>query len=132
MTTRAFLPKSSVVYIVAIVAINTTSARGVDLLPGPRVTRHTRELGVCPIDNEARFLGMIKIPYPPVAHVMTDIAGCPQLSLVRIVFAMATDTCARRVLEPLRLMAVLACHFQVASHQGEACLRVIKPHPLPA
>jgi len=75
---------------------------------------------------------MVKVPDTPVAYVVADITRCPKLSLVCIVFAMATDALTWRVLESLSSMTILACHFQMASQQGEACLRVIKSHALPA
>lgn len=115
MATRALLAKTSVVYVVAVVTINATPARGVDLRAGARMARHARDLRVCPIDDKSRFLVMIEVPYTPVAYVVTDIAGRPQLSLVRIIFAMATHALTRRVLESLRFMTVLACHLQMTS-----------------
>lgn len=44
MATRALLPKPTVVYVVAVVAVNATPSGGVYVLAGPCMARHAREL----------------------------------------------------------------------------------------
>lgn len=132
MATGARLSEASVMYVIAVVAINAAATRGVHLRTGACMTRYARKFRVCAIYDESGFLVMVKVPDTPVACVVTDITLCPELSLVRIVFSMATDALTRRVLESPGFMTILACHFQMAAQQGKTCFRVIKPHTLPA
>ena len=73
MATCALLSEPSVVYIVTVVAINATPARGIHLLTGTCMTRHAGELRVCTIDDKSRFLMMVKVPDTPIPYVVADI-----------------------------------------------------------
>ena len=131
MATRTLLPKPTVVYVVAVMTIDTSPPGGVHLVTGARMARHARELCVSTVDYESRFLMMIKVPDAPVAHVVTDITSRPQFSFVSIVFAMTTHTRTRRILEPLGRVAALAGHLEVTAQQRKACFRMIEANGLP-
>ena len=77
MAARALLSEATVMHIVAVVTINTATARGIYLFARSRMTRHARQLLVRAINYETRFLMMIEVPDTPVAHVMTIVTGCP-------------------------------------------------------
>ena len=132
MAATAVLPEAAVMHIFAVMTINTASTRRIHLVSGTCVTGHARNFVVCAVKLKTRFVVMIKVPDTPVARVMADTTDRAQLSLVRVVLAVATHARAGRILESRSLVTVLACHFHVTAEQRETRLRMIKAHRFPA
>jgi len=115
MTAPAFLPKAAVMDVLAVMAVNTTSARRIYLVSRTRVTRHACDSLVSAIKEETRFVVMVEVPNTPVTWIVANVTVRPQLSLVRIILAMAAHTGARCILESLCLVTVSARDFQVTA-----------------
>jgi hypothetical protein len=115
MTAPAIFPKPAVMDVFPVVAINTTSTRRIHFVSGARVTGLTRNLFVRTVERESCLVVVIEVPNSPVAWIVANVADRPQFSLVRIILAMAAHTVARRILEPLSLVATLALDLQMTS-----------------
>ena len=132
MAAPAVLPETAVMHIFSIMTVNTASTRRIHLLSGTRVTGHARNFPVCAVKLKTRFVVMIKVPDTPVARVVADTTDRAQLSLVRVVLAVAAHARAGCVLESRSLVTILAYDFHVTAEEREARFRMIKARRFPA
>lgn len=131
MAASAVVSESSVMHVVAVVAIDAATTRGVHLVTGTRMTGYASKFFVRTIDHETGALVMIEIPDSPVARVVAGVTGRAKLSLMLIVLAVAAHARARGVPESLRRVAILARHFLVTSEQRKARSRMIEARRFP-
>lgn len=117
MTAAAVGSELTVVNVIGTMTVRAVLAQA--RLRGKRlpVTALARDVCVCTVKRETRLLVVVEQPLLPVDRVVAQPAILAEATVVRVVFAVATEAVFRCVAKYVRLVALAAVGFRVFTKQ---------------
>ena len=127
MTLLTLLPEAPLVHVVTRMT-RTADHRWLDYVLRADVAVGAAHFCVRAQQWEAGVGCVVEVPHLPAVRVVALRTVLTQTAVVNIVLGMATDTFLRRVIKPLRGVALTACHDHVQADQWVLRLVVIEVH----